>query len=371
MSQIKVNTIVDAAGGTTATINGYTPTVSNMATGNNRIINGAMMIDQRNAGASINGTGYSVDRWQFAVVASAKVSAQQLSSTPPAGFVNYVRLTSLAATTSGSTDYYDFQQNIEANNTSDLGFGTADAKSITVSFWARSSLTGLLGGVFGNYASTRAYPFTFNISVANTWQYVTVVIPGDTTGTWVTSGNGGSCVLRFDLGNGSSHRAAAGSWTGTASIYGPTGIQDLVGTSGATLDITGVQLEAGSVATPFEHRQYGQELALCERYYQRITALNSYQYISNWGSNASGTVFRTTFPLKTAIRAAVTSVDFSNLVVDDNGTVPGVTALVVYGSNTFDQVGLQATVSSGLTTFRPAVLASGVGTGFVGISAEL
>jgi len=272
MSTIKANAILDASGGNTVTINGATPTAYNTM-GKNRIINGAMEIDQRNAGASVStssGSGvWTVDRWIAQYNNTSKFTIQQ-SSTAPEGFTKSVLITSSAATSVGSGDYYLFSQRIEGFNTSDLGFGTANAKTITVSFWVRSSLTGTFGCSLTNDAQVRSYPFTYTISSADTWEKKTVTIAGDTTGTWATN-NACSFKLWFGLGVGSSLSGTAGSWAGTQYL-GATGATSVVGTSGATFYITGVQLEVGSVSTEFERRPYGTELALCQRYYQTISA---------------------------------------------------------------------------------------------------
>jgi hypothetical protein len=340
----------------------------------NRIINGDMRIAQRGTsftGLTDGNSQYTVDRWSWneSGVATAVQTVTQDSSAP-VGFVNSLKVqTTTAQASLAATNSYRVAQRIEGNNVSDLGWGTANAKDVTLSFWVRSSLTGTFGGNVNNAAGNRWYVFSYSINSADTWEYKTVTIAGDTSGTWATNTSIGIAVS-FSMGAGSSYLATPGSW-GSSRVDAPTGQVNVAGTLNATFFITGVQLEAGSVATPFERRPFGTELALCQRYYQRITALGDFHYISNWGSNATATQHRTTFPLKTALRAAASSVDFSNLAVDDNATAPAVTNLIIRGSATFDQVSLQATVSSGLTQFRPAVLTSGTGTGFIGISAEL
>jgi hypothetical protein len=238
----------------------------------NRIINGAMVIDQRNAGASVTPTGdlYLVDRWQFQTTTASKLSFQQNagSVTPPAGFTNYLGATSLSAYSIITTDVFVVSQNIEGFNTADLAWGTASAKTITISFWVRSSLTGTFGGSIANSAFNRSYPFIYTINSANTWEQKSVTIAGDTSGTWVTN-NGIGIRVFFGLGNGSTRTGTAGAWAGTG-YYGANGATSVVGTNGATWYITGVQLEVGSVATPFERRPYGAEIALCQRYFARL-----------------------------------------------------------------------------------------------------
>jgi len=293
MADLNVNSIGDASGGNTASINGYTPTMSNMA-GRNRIINGDMRIDARNAGASVTPTssGYTLDRYQAGISQSSKFSVQQVLDAPT-GFTKSLKVTSLAATSVGSGDYFFVQQVIEGNNVADLSFGSASANSITLSFWVKSSLTGTFGVTFYGASGTRSYPATYTVSSANTWEQKTVTITGSTTGTWITDTGAGLQVI-FGLGIGSSLSGTAGSWA-NAGYLAPTGATSVVGTSGATLYITGVQLEAGSVATPFEHRQYGQELVLCQRYFEVVMAADGESFRPNvtaWSSqNANVTLF--------------------------------------------------------------------------------
>lgn len=235
----------------------------------NRIINGDMRIDQRNNGAATANTisGYTLDRWNVFQTVTGRLIAQRNagSVTPPAGFTNYLGVTSQTAYSILASDYYVIDQRIEGFNTADLNWGTASAVAVTLSFWVRSSLTGTFGGAILNSAQTRSYPFSYTISVANTWEYKTITIPGDTTGTWLTD-NGVGINVTFGLGVGSTFSAAAGAWTGSARLSA-TGATSVVGTNGATFYLTGVQLEVGSVATPFERRQFGAELTLCQRYF--------------------------------------------------------------------------------------------------------
>lgn len=234
----------------------------------NRIINGAMSIDQRNAGASItpttSGDWWGCDRWRFFINgASSKFSTQQ-STTAPTGFINSTLITSLSAYSVASTDNLTINQIIEGLNVSDLGWGTANAQTVTLSFWVRSSLTGTFGGSLKNSASDRSYPFTYTINAANTWEKETITIPGDTSGTWLTT-NGVGIRVGFNIGSGSTFLGTANTWAG-ANYTGPTGATSIVGTNGATFYITGVQLEVGSTATSFDYRSIGTELALCQRY---------------------------------------------------------------------------------------------------------
>jgi hypothetical protein len=226
-----------------------------------------MRIDQRNAGASvtINSNQYTLDRYQAIQTQAGKYSVQQ-STTAPTGFTNSMLITSASAYSVLSTDEFYFRQSIEGYNVSDLAFGTASAKTVTLSFWVRSSLTGTFGGALKNDDGDRAYPFTYTISSADTWEQKSVTIAGDTTGTWNT-GNGRGLQVIFGLGVGANFSGTAGAWAG-ANYSSTTGAVSVVGTNGATWYVTGVQLEVGSVATPFERRPFGTELALCKRYYE-------------------------------------------------------------------------------------------------------
>jgi hypothetical protein len=238
----------------------------------NRIINGAMVIDARNAGASVTATTanfYNLDRWQNSSSVNSKFSIQQNAAavTPPTGFLNYLGVTSLSAYSILAGDFFSISQPIEGFNTADLGFGTASASTVTLSFWVRSSLTGTFGGVLRNAAGNRGYPFTYTINAANTWEYETITIAGDTTGTWVGATNGIGINVYFGLGVGSTYSGTAGAW-GAANLISATGATSVVGTNGATWYVTGVQLEKGSTATSFDYRPIGTELALCQRYYE-------------------------------------------------------------------------------------------------------
>ena len=232
----------------------------------NRIINGDMRIDQRNAGASGTANGYTVDRFAYFGSQASKGTWQQnaASVTPPSGYVNYLGFTSSSAYTVGASEEFELYQAIEGTNVADLGWGAAGALTVTLSFWVRSSLTGTFGGALQNTNGTRSYPFSYTISAANTWEYKTITVAGDTTGTWLKTTGLGLAVY-FGLGVGSTKSGTAGAWAG-AYYTSATSATSVVGTNGATFYITGVQLETGSVATPFERRPFGTELMLCQRY---------------------------------------------------------------------------------------------------------
>jgi hypothetical protein len=241
---------------------------SNNVTFRNKIINGNMVINQRGFSGTPASLEYTLDRWRALMsTASSKFTVSQNagSVTPPAGFINYLGVTSSSAYSVVAADQYGIQQWIEGYNIADLDWGTASAQPVTLSFWVRSSLTGTFGGSLGNSGGSRSYPFTFTISSANTWEQKSITVTGDTSGTWLTDNSRGLGVV-FGLGVGSTLSGTAGSWSGN-DYRSATGAVSVVGTNGATFYITGVQLEAGTTASPFEYRQYGTELALCQRYY--------------------------------------------------------------------------------------------------------
>jgi hypothetical protein len=252
---------------------------SNNVTFRNRLINGNMVIDQRNAGASVSVTTtnvYLLDRWKMWANGGGGTGANftvQQSSTAPTGFSNSTSITVAGTSTVSGTVYNVFAQVIEGYNVADLNWGATaasagqTAKPITLSFWVRSSLTGTFGGALNNSAQDRSYPFTYTINSANTWEQKSITVAGDTSGTWLTT-NGIGLSIFWSLGTGSSYSGTAGAWAGTVYLSA-TGTTNLVGTNGATFYITGVQLEAGTTASPFEYRQYGTEVSLCQRYYEK------------------------------------------------------------------------------------------------------
>ena len=298
----------------------------------NRIINGDMRIDQRNAGASVNPSTsiptYMVDRWVAYQDQTSKFTVQQNAGgvTAPAGFTNYLGYTSSSAYTVTSGQIFATWQAIEGYNIADLGWGTANAKTVTLSFWVRSSLTGTFGGALKN-TGTRSYPFSYTISSANTWEQKVVTVAGDTSGTWNTT-NGVGIYVNFGLGVGSSYSGTAGAWSGS-NLFSTTGATSVVGTNGATFYLTGVQLEVGSSATPFDTRAYGTELALCQRYYEKsynidvAPATDTLAGAVNYDST-SGTYARRSIVFAVSKRANPTVTLYSKTGTSGQMTVAGV-----------------------------------------------
>jgi hypothetical protein len=258
----------------------------------NRIINGNMVIDQRNNGSPVSLTGpantYTLDRWTIRTDTGGVITADQSPTSLQGQTQNLLVTVTTADTSLGATQIYDIAQRIEGYNVADLLFGTASAEPITISFWVTSSLTGTFGGAVQNADGTRSYPFSYTITLANTFEYKTITIPGDTSGTWNRS-SGIGLQLIIGLGTGSTYSGTAGAWVGS-NIRSVTEAVNVLGTVGATFTLTGVQLEKGSVATPFEQRDYGFELLRCQRYFAKGTAVSSLYAVYGAGFAAGGSV---------------------------------------------------------------------------------
>jgi hypothetical protein len=340
----------------------------------NRIINGAMVIDQRNAGASVandtTGTQYSLDRWNIYGTSASKFTIQQNAGavTTPVGFSNYLGATSSAATAVSGANTYLIVQNIEGYNIADLAWGTANAKTITISFQVYSSLTGTFGGALVNSAQNRSYPFTYTISTANTWTTISVTIAGDTSGTWLTT-NGVGIRTIFSLGTGSSLSGTAGAWAG-AQYYSATGATSVVGTSGATFYITGVQLEIGTSATPFERRLYNQELANCMRYFEKLIG-NAYTALgAGYAYTTTATRYYVAWQVPKRTNATVTLSAANTFYTQGSGVDTNPSAVSVVGGPSTSSFLMAATgtytAGAGFT-----ILDNGTSATTIQISAEL
>jgi hypothetical protein len=330
----------------------------------NRLINGDMRIDQRNAGAAVTPiNSYTVDRWWTLNSLSGKLTAQQNAAavTPPAGFVNYLGITSTSAYSVLAGDYFALVQSIEGSNVSDLDWGKASASAITISFRVRSSLPGTFSGTLQNAGQTRSYPFTYSVPVANTWTTVSITIPGDTAGTWLTN-NGAGVYVMFALGVGATYSGTAGAWA-AGNFFSATGATSVVGTSGATFYVTGVQLEKGSTATSFDYRDYGSELNLCQRY-TRPLSINTFL-----GHCYQPTGF-TLFGSGVSMRATPSISSSSGLqVANSSGSNVPVVGISVFGISGDGSVTISGTTSGGLVAGNATYLSASPSTTV--LSAEL
>jgi hypothetical protein len=350
VQRIKTGMIADGAV-TTAKMN---EEVENLFSFRNRVINGDMRINQRFSDATTSYSGvanaYNLDRWRGNANGGGVFTVQR-SSVAPDGFSNSLLATVTTADSSvGGSDFYHIRQSIEGFNFSDFAFGTASAKTVTVSFWVRSSVTGTYTVLLRNEAGNRGYLSTYTINSANTWEYKSVVIPGDTTGTWPTDNNS-AAILSFPLGNGGIK--TLNSWSSDVT-EGATGLTQWISNNGATWYITGVQLEVGSTPTPFERRPYGLELALCQRYFTAFVAdggIDNYAplAIGRWYEGTSAQFF---FTMPTQMRYpptldAVSTTAVGTFAVNTGGTF---SAGVVTGMSLNERSYSTATVSIGYST---------------------
>jgi hypothetical protein len=339
----------------------------------NRIINGGMVIDPRNNGAATANTinGYTLDRWAAYQSIPGKYTVQQNAGavTPPAGYTNYLGVTSSSAYSILTTDQFIIYQTIEGLNTADLAWGTASAATVTLSFLVRSSLTGLFGGVLQNNGATRNYPFSFTINAANTWEQKSITIPGDTTGTWLTT-NAWGIRVAFNLGTGATYSSTANAWTGTSFISAPTGAVSVVGTNGATWYITGVQLERGSNATSFEFRDYGRELAMCQRYAQVFRGLaGAGEILVGSGIQKTTTAANLYTKLTQTMRSAPTAT-FTSITVSDQTSWSAAATLSSINAGT-DSVTVVCSYSANGAQYRPVFLTTDGASAVLAFSSEL
>ena len=305
--------------------------------GDSRIINGDMLRDQRNNGASGTAHGYTVDRWTFGASLVTKGTWQQAPGSGLPGFPYSLSFISNSAYTLLAGDNFHFDQPIEADAVSDFWWGTASAQPVTLSFWVFSTLAGMFGGSIANYAGTRSYPFTYSL-VANVWTKIALTIPGDTAGTWVMSGNGGALWVRFDLGSGSTYRAAAGAWI-AGNYIGATGAVSVVSTNAAGFYVTGVKLEIGTVATPFNRQSLAKSMADCQRYYRSFFA-----QIQTYGTAGMTPGISQTFTMRAAPTVTLSSQSYTNASA---AVAPALGASAVVFSGTITATGY-ALISSRL-----------------------
>jgi hypothetical protein len=341
----------------------------------NRIINGDFRIDQRNAGASLsvpNATlAYGVDRTLVYEDTGASSCTVQQVTDAPSGFVNSLKFTVGTGSTATSAQLAVAEQRIEGFNFADSAYGTASAKTFTLSFWVKSSLTGTYCVGLRNSSDNRSYVATYTINSASTWEFKTITIAGDTSGTWGT-GNGIGISLRFDLGSGSNYQTSTlNSWQ-TGLLFSNSSQANLIGTSSATWQITGWQLEKGSTATSFDYRPYGTELALCQRYYYKFTG-NLKRFSVGYNSGTTTSEFNTFFPV--SMRTSPTALEQSGTAADyrilHNATSTICSAVPSFGAAYTEGAWFTTTVASGLTTGQASQIRFESASAYLGWSAEL
>ena len=346
---------------------------SNNQTMRNRIINGAMTISQRNGTTAVVcadvASTYGVDRFSvYKANASATVTIGQ-SSTAPNGFVNSTIFSVTTGSAPTASNECQFRHTIEGFNIADFGFGTANPQPVTLSFWVRSSLTGTFAVAFQNTGSGLSYVTTYTISAANTWEQKSVTFTGPTTGTWLTN-NGSGIVCIWDLGGGSDFNATPNTWT-AGNVYTTSGTTKVIGTTGATFFITGVQLEEGTVASPFEYRLYGTELALCQRYayiLNQSTMGGGYRRFGSGVATAANNA-RLVVPLSVPMRATP-SLSFTSNPRLETGSGASTWSSVanVYGNYILS---CDVTTSGNFTSANNAIVCDIGDSGAVNITAEL
>lgn len=321
----------------------------------NRVINGDMRVDQRaNGTVTINSAAvnrFTVDRWQGAGETNDGVFTLALSSSAPSGFgYSLFANTTTADASVGADQRYLVQTRIEGYNIEDFAWGTSSAKPVTLSFWVRSSITGSFGGTIRNSGGARSFPFLYNVSTADTWEYKTINIPGDTSGTWLIT-NGVGLSINFSLGSGSNLAAEPGAWT-ASSAWTATGVTaNHIGVVARNLFITGVQLELGNIATPFERRPYQTELAMCQRYYQQ------FQHVMDFAGQYVGYSPYVGRTLLVTMRGSIT------ISVFNTSLVGGASSYVLIALSDYSTLTgyMQGTPSTGSNTFS----------GILRLSAEL
>ena len=337
----------------------------------NLIINGSHDVNQRDQGSfTPSHNDFCTDRWRMELSDASKYTAEQ-SSTSPDGFQKSLKITSSSAFTPASDDYFLVTQDIEGYNSAPAAFGSSAAKSVTLSFWVRSSLTGTFACAIRNSAFNRTHIKEYTISTADTWEHKTLTFPGITDGTWNTGSTVGIRV-HWSLGAGSDFHGAADTTLNT-NDFATSSSTNVVATNSATWFMTGAQFELGATATPFEHRSYSDELARCQRYFRRLCEGASYAAAPGSGTGTSSTNAWHNIHLIPEMRTVPTLSDWSNLRNDDVSGGTAVTALSLTTSmSSTEAVFLQATSASSLTAHRPYfLLANNTSSAKLDLSAEL
>ena len=345
----------------------------------NLLINSGMQVAQR--GTSSTSEGYqTVDRFRFTSSdMDQRAFTQSQDTTGPSGFTNSYKITvTTPETTTEAEEQLFMFQAIEAQNLQQLGYGTSDAKQLTLSFWVKSSVTGAYCVAFYENDGNRLITSTYSISSANTWEYKTITIDGDTSGT-INNDNGAGLELYFFLSVGPDRKTTdSTSWgTWTAAKFGYGQVADVAATSSATWQITGIQLEVGDVATPFEYEDYGTTLQKCQRYYQKIVAApaspaQTYCDVCNANqrtTTASYGIFHHPVPMRQFPTLSYNTL--SNLVLYMAATSNSVSALAYNGFSTTGSGSFLITTSAFGAAGNGGWLRIGSATDYIAFDAEL
>ena len=337
----------------------------------NLIINGAMQVAQRGTSHAAL-SGYGLDRFKASSSSDGAVTVTQSTTVPSGeGFKNSMKFDVTTADTSlSASQYYQFFQPIEGQNFAHLMFGTSDAKSVTLSFWCRSNKTGTYVTTFMNSAANRFNPNNFTINSANTWEKKTITVTGDQSGTWLTT-NGIGIYVIWNLALGSDFDDGTNGTWGSGD-YGSGGNVNFLDSTSNEFYITGIQLEIGEQATPFEHRPYGDELLACMRYYQQIGGETPANTLCT-GQCTSSTLAQFWIPFIVPVRDDPTcSVSDQTHFRVFNAAVSGIpdtTNMTIAATNAASHGGfrIQATVGSGLSAGNATMLSGSDSDGNAGI----
>ena len=256
----------------------------------NLIINGAMQVAQRGTSAVTSSGGFPVDRFSASYNVTSGAFSSVQSSVTPDNFVSSLKWETTTAASAGTDEVCTFGTKIEGYDITQFNWGTSAAKKCVVSFQVRSSLTGTYSFAIRNSDASRSYIAEYTISSADTWEQKEITIPGPTDGTW-NSTNGIGMILNWDLGSGSGRQGTAGSWLSGTNDFASTNQVNFANTANAAFYITGIQLEVGEQATPFEHRSFADELARCQRYFAKTADDDNSRCVGH-GSHRDSTQFR-------------------------------------------------------------------------------
>jgi hypothetical protein len=370
MSTLNVESISHPTSGSLATINGTAPSNRNL------IINGAMTVHQR--GSDITVTGYIADRWRFNASSLDQWAGDATWETDaPAGFSRSIKMNTTTAEMSfEGGDELSFETRIEAQDLQHLDWGTANAKSLTLSFWVKCNKTGTQSIHVRAHDASDGYSTSYSINSADTWEYKTIVISGNTAGS-INNDNGIGIWIRWIAADGNT-AVTEDAWdTSNIGPYAVSGAMAFGTTIGDYLQITGVQLEVGSVATPFEHRSYGDELARCQRYYHKIKGgveNDPFANGINWDSPGTAAVFQYFFPVEmrtkpTALEQSGTASDYK---IAYRTTAATCSSGPTYGGrSTRYTTEIGASISSGMTQGDCVSLRAKTANAYLAWSAEL